>query len=363
MSADLPTPRPGILEITPYVGGEHKAPGASRLIRLASNEGALGPSPKARAAYRALEGELHRYPDGSSADLRAALGKRWSLDPERIVCGCGSDELLQSLVRCYAGPGDEVISSQHGFSIYPIAAHAVGATPIEVPAKELGADLDAMLAAVTPRTRLIFLANPNNPTGTMVTADELAAFAARLPSGVLLVIDAAYAEYASDRDDYTAGFELVDRHPNVVVTRTFSKIYAMAALRLGWCYAAPAIADVLNRVRGPFNLTTAASAAGIAAVEDLEFLEASRAHNTEWRAWTENHLGQLGLKVFPSAGNFLLVDFTRHGAEKVRLALKAQGILIRQMHSYGLPDYLRISIGPADEMKALLDALQEILRK
>ncbi|HET8727350.1 MAG TPA: histidinol-phosphate transaminase [Alphaproteobacteria bacterium] len=362
-SDDLqPLPRPGILDISPYVGGESKA-GAARRVRLASNEGALGTSPRAVAAYQALAGDLCRYPDGGAAELRAAIGRRYGLDPARVVCGAGSDELIQLLIKCYAGPGDEVLYSRHGFLMYAIAAKAAGATPVAAPERDLRADVDALLAHVTERTRLLFLANPNNPTGSYLTADEVERLRAGLPGNVVLVIDAAYAEYMS-RDDYSPGADLVDRSANVVMTRTFSKIYGLSALRLGWAYCPAGIADVLNRVRGPFNVSAAAQAAGIAALEDVAFVDASRAHNDFWRPWTEQRLGALGLKVQPSVANFVLIDFdglAGADAEEARQFLKARGILVRQMGAYGLPTCLRITVGTEDEMNAVVEALRAYL--
>src|ERR1700758_4842504 len=237
-----PTPRPGILDFTPYVGGEAKTAGVERPIRLASNESALGPSAKAVAAYRALAGEVHRYPAGGAEELREALGRRHGLDPAPIVCGAGSDELITLLLRCYAGSGDEVLYSRHGFLMYPINAMAAGATPIAAPERELTTDIDAVLARVTERTRIVFIANPNNPTGTYLGAPEIARLHAGLPASVLLAIDAAYAEFVN-RNDYEPGLALVNRAENVVMLRTFSKIYALAELRLGWAYCPPAVAD------------------------------------------------------------------------------------------------------------------------
>jgi histidinol-phosphate aminotransferase len=358
MSALLP--RPGILEIAPYIGGEAQAEGATRLIRLASNEGALGPSPRAAAAYRALADDLHRYPDGGSTALTTALARRLDVEPRQIVCGAGSDELLALLTRSYAGPGDEVLFSAHGFLMYPIAARAVGATPVTAPETNLTADVDALLAAVTPRTRILFLANPNNPTGSYVSGTELRRLRAGLPDSVLLVIDSAYAEFVT-AEDYTAGEDLVRDFDTVVMTRTFSKIYALAALRLGWCLAPPAVADVLHRVRGPFNVGAPAQAAGLAALEDEAFVEAARRHNQECRTWFVERLQALGLSVFPSVGNFVLVDFSPWGdAEAIRLALKGRGILVRQMGAYRLPHCLRITIGRQDEMAEVVTALAEI---
>jgi len=355
-----PAPRPGILDIAPYVGGEHAGH-----IRLASNEGALGPCPRAVEAYQRAAGELHRYPDGGSAKLRKTIAERFGLDAERVVCGAGSDELISLLIRSYAGPGDEVLYTQHGFLMYPIGAKSVGATPVQAPETNLTTDVDALLAHVTPRTKLVFVANPNNPTGTYITAEKMARLHAGLPSNVILVIDAAYAEYMSS-NDYSAGQELVDRHPNVVMTRTFSKIFALGSLRLGWAYCPAGIADVLNRVRGPFNVSAAAQAAGVAALEDTDFLERSRAHNTQWREWFAGEVAALGLKTHPSVTNFILVDFAgqkpgKDDAEAARQFLKGRGILVRQMPSYGLPSCLRVTIGNEAEMREVVAALKDFL--
>src|ERR1700676_928414 len=303
-----PVPGPGILDIAPYVGGDAKLEGFERPTRLASNESALGPSPKAVAAYRALGGEIHRYPDGSAAQLREALGRHHGLDPERIVCGSGSDELIGLLLRAYAGPGSEVLYSRHGFLMYPIGAQAVGATPVAVPERDLTADVDGFLARLNERTRIVFIANPNNPTGTYLSAGELARLHAGLPRNVVLAIDAAYAEFVN-RNDYEPGIALVNRADNVVMLRTFSKVYALAGLRLGWAYCPPAIADVLNRIRGPFNVSAPALAAGVAAVEDVAALARARAHNQQWLAWFSERLTALRLQLTPSVGNFVLPRF------------------------------------------------------
>lgn len=353
------------MDLSPYVGGESKVAGSQKPIKLSSNESALGPSPKAVAAFHAMAGEMHRYPDGHAVDLRNALAKRYGLDAARIVCGAGSDELLQLLVRAYAGPGDEVLYSRHGFLIYPIAAQACGATPVAAAETDLTASVDNLLAAVTPKTRVVFVANPNNPTGTYLSAAEIERLRRGLPEHVLLVIDAAYAEFV-ERNDYSCGAELVDAHPNVVMTRTFSKIYAMGGLRLGWAYCPAAIADVLNRIRGPFNVSSAALAAGQAAVEDAEFVELARRHNAYWRDWLAGRLTALGLTLVPSVANFLLVRFPNQpgrSAADADVALKAKGIIVRAMGSYGLPDALRITIGRDDELKALVAALTEFMRK
>ncbi|MGH6918708.1 MAG: pyridoxal phosphate-dependent aminotransferase, partial [Geminicoccaceae bacterium] len=322
-------PRPGILEIEPYVGGKAEVEGMANVIKLSANEAALGPSSKAIAALRAALPVVHRYPDGSAGALRQAIGARFGLDPERIVCGSGSDELIQLLMRAYAGPGDEVLHSAHGFLMYRLSALAIGATPVAAPERDLKTDVDAMLARLTSRTRAVFIANPNNPTGSYLTHDELARLHGALPDDVLLVIDAAYAEYIG-RDDYTTGRELVDRADNVVMTRTFSKLFGLAALRLGWMYAPPAVVDVLHRMRGPFNVGALAQTAGIAALEDLEHQERERANNDCWRPWLAEQLAGLGLRVHPSVANFVLVEFSDADGRSARAAsarLEGHGIL------------------------------------
>lgn len=356
------TPRPGIMSIAPYVGGESNLPGQNRIIKLASNESPLGPSPRAVEAYKALAGELHRYPDGGAVKLRDAIARHHALDASRIVCGAGSDELIGLLVRAYAGPGDEVLYSRHGFLMYPIATQSVGATPVTAPERDLTADVDALLARVTPHTRILFLANPNNPTGSYLPSVEVKRLRDRLSPEVLLVLDAAYAEYVS-RPDYDAGAGLVEAHGNVVMTRTFSKIYGLAALRMGWAYCPPAVADVLNRVRGPFNVGTAAQAAAVAALEDRAHTEKARAHNDLWLPWFSKQVEALGLIPHPSLGNFVLVQFPEAtgGAEKALAFLNGRGVIPRRMAGYGLPDCLRFTIGTAEEMEATVAALHEFI--
>jgi histidinol-phosphate aminotransferase len=354
------TPRPGILDVAAYVGGESSIPGRNRVIRLASNENPLGPSPRAAAAYAGLENELQRYPDGAASALREAIARVEELDPARIVCGAGSDELIALLVRGYAGPGDEVLHSEHGFLMYPIAAKAAYATPVAAPERELTADVDALLHRVTAKTRLAFLANPNNPTGSYLPEAELRRLREGLPEHVLLVIDSAYAEYVTE-DDYTAGAGLVEAFDDLVMIRTFSKIHGLAALRLGWAYCPPAVADVLNRLRGPFNVSQAAQVAGVAALNDRDHVAHSRRHNARWRDWTIERLSELGLRPYPSAGNFVLVRFAEDPARSAEAALahlKEQGIVVRAMADYGLPDCLRITIGTEAETRATVEALE-----
>ena len=356
-------PRPGILEIEPYVGGKAEVAGIARAIKLSANESPLGPSPKAIDALRAAAPEVHRYPDGGADRLRQTIGACFDLDPERIVCGAGSDELIQLLMRAYAGPGDEVLYSAHGFLMYKLSALGVGATPVAAPERLLTADVDALLERLSSRTRMVFLANPNNPTGSYLDADELERLHAGLPDEVLLVIDAAYAEYVR-RNDYTAGIDLVDRADNVVMTRTFSKLFGLAALRVGWLYAQPPVVDVLHRIRGPFNVSTPAQVAAIAALEDLEHQERARAHNERWLPWLGRELSRLGLEVHPSVANFVLVSFDAAGGRTAAAAsawLEQRGIIARPMAAYGLPDCLRLSVGLEDENRAAIAALTEFM--
>jgi len=355
--------QPGIMDIAPYVGGEAGIDGAGRVIKLSSNESALGPSPTASGAFAELQTELHRYPDGHCDALRRAIGTVHGVDPDGVVCGAGSDEIISLLCQAYAGLGDEVLYSRHGFLMYPISAQSVGATPVTAPETNLTTDVDALLAAVTEKTRMVFVANPNNPTGTYISDSELTRLRDGLPGDVLLVIDAAYAEYVSNAD-YTAGAGLVEAHDNVVMTRTFSKIYGLGGMRLGWGYGPAAVVDVLNRVRGPFNVSAAAQAAGVAAVQDTAFTAQVRDHNDRWLPWTTDKLRDLGLSVTDSVGNFVLACFdglADHDAEGADQFLKQNGIIIRRMAGYGLPACLRISIGTEDEMNALVDAMARYL--
>ena len=330
-----PAPRPEILTIHPYVAGEAELPGANRTLKLSSNEGAFGVPPSARAAIAEAASESYRYPDGSATRLRAALGKRWGLDPQRIVCGAGSDDLLYQFCLSYGGPGRDIIMSAHGFSIYEIAGTYAGSRVIKVPERNLTADLDAMLAAVSPATRLVFLANPNNPTGSMVRAEEVARFRAALPPEVLLVLDSAYAEYVT-HPAYDAGVRLVDAGDNTVMTRTFSKIFGLGGMRIGWCYAPPGVVDVLHRVRSPFNVSVAAQAAAIAALAEPGWVEAGCAHNAEYRPKLAAGIEAAGLKVWPSEANFVLADLeTVDQANAADAFLRANGIIVRKVGGTG----------------------------
>jgi histidinol-phosphate aminotransferase len=352
-----PRPRPEVLKIAAYVPGEAKLAGANRIIRLASNEGAFGPPPGAMEAYTRTAAEIHRYPDGGSVDLRQAIGKRYGLDADRIVCGTGSDELIGHIAHIYGGPGRDIIMSMHGFTMYQIAGTYAGSRVLKVPERNLTASVDNLLGAVTPETTVVFIANPNNPTGSLVHDAEMQRLRAGLPPHVLLVIDAAYAEYVEARD-YDGGKALVDAGDNTVMLRTFSKMYGLAGLRVGWGYAPPAIVDAINRVRGVFNVNLAAQAAAVAALAEPGWVEKCRAHNTEWRAIFSASLEKAGIKAWPTEGNFVLADFdTSKRAGAADAFLKSRGILVRGMAAYDLPDCLRITVGTAEECTLVAEAL------
>ncbi len=356
-----PQPRPEVFSVAPYVGGESAIPGVMRIIKLSSNEGAFGPPPGAIAALQASAAKLHCYPDGGMAALRKAIGQTFGLSPDRVVCGNGSDEMITLLIQAYGGPGTELIMSAHGFSIYEIAGALAGCVVRKAPEQALTADVDAMLALVTERTRLVFIANPNNPTGSMLPQNEITRLRAGLPAHVLLVLDGAYAEYV-DREDYDCGVKLVDAGENTVMTRTFSKIFGLGGARLGWAYAPAAIVDVLNRVRPPFNVSATAAAAGIAALAEPDWVERSREHNKEARRRLAARLTQAGALVYPSEANFLLVDFTT--SERAIAAdafLKSRGIIVRMVKSYGLPSCLRITIGTDEECDLVAETLTAFL--
>ena len=365
--ADLPPPslqpQPGILSIEPYVPGKSALPGDGPIIKLSSNETPLGPSPQAVEAYRAAAGSLARYPDGSVNALREAIGEVYGLNPGHIVCGAGSDEILNLLAQAYLGPGDEAIYTEHGFLVYKIAIMATGATPVAAPEIDLTANVDAILQKVTPRTKAVFLANPNNPTGTYLPFNEIRRLRAGLGDHILLVLDAAYAEYVR-ANDYEAGIELVATTDNTVMTRTFSKIHGLAALRLGWGYCPPAIAAVLNRIRGPFNVSAPAMAAGIAAIKDRQHVQNAALHNEKWRAQLTESLQEMGLEVTPSVANFLLISFPDTPGKRAFEAdafLNEHRIVLRQVASYGLPHALRMTIGTAAENQAVLKTLKDFL--
>ncbi len=358
-TADRPQPKPWIAAIHAYVPGKSTGSDGRALIKLSANENPLGTSPAAMEA-RLHAGDQARYPDPDSVALRKALGQLHAIAPERIVMGTGSDELLHLAAQAYAGPGDEVLYVRYGFSVYEIAARRCGATPVVAPDRDYGTDVDALLAAVTPATRVVFLANPNNPTGTYLDRAQIARLHAGLRQDVLLVIDQAYAEYVADEHDDGA-LALAARSANVLVTRTFSKIYGLAGERVGWATGHAALVDMLNRIRGPFNLSLSAQACALAAVGDQAFVAQSREHNRRERsrfAAALRALGNHGLRPLPSEANFVLIEFTdRLSAEAAYNGLMDHGFITRWLPGQGLPQCLRITIGTPEQMDAIAAAL------
>jgi histidinol-phosphate aminotransferase len=356
--ADRPTPQPGILEIAPYVPGRSDVPDGVTLIKLSANESPLGPSPKAIEAYRANAERIHIYPEGSSRLLREALGEVHGLDPARIVCGFGSDDILHQLAQIYLGIGTEAVMSQYGFNVYPIITRGASAEVVVAPETDYRADVDALLGAVTERTRIVFLANPNNPTGTYLGAAELRRLHAGLRSDILLIADSAYAEYVT-AEDYTVGIDLVNEAQNVVMVRTFSKM-GIAGERVGWMYGPPHIVDAVHRLRSPFNVTLSGQAAAIAAARDVAFTAKLREHNARWREWLTNALRSNAITVPPSQGNFVLALFKDKETTRAAFtALRDKGLLVREMHSYGIGNGLRISIGLEPHMRGVVEVLKE----
>jgi histidinol-phosphate aminotransferase len=363
-----PTPKPGILEVSLYVGGRAAVPGVARVFKLSANESPIGPSPKAMEALSAAAHDLQLYPDGSTRLLREAIGEVHGLDPDRIVAGGeGSGPLLTLLANAYLQLGDEAIISQHAFLVYEIITRANSAVPVMVPERDtntgIKVDVDAMLAAVTPRTRMVYIANPNNPTGSYLNRDEMGRLHAGLPKDVLLVIDSAYAEYVTAKD-YEAGIELVTRHDNVVMTRTFSKLYGLAGLRLGWVYAPAAVCDVLNRIRGPFNTSTLQQQVGAAAVRDREHFWKAVKHNNEWLPWVTAEIRKAELRVDDSVANFVLIHFPAEGdktAAKADAFLTQHGMILRGVTSYGLPNCLRMTVGTEEENRLAVKLLQQFM--
>lgn len=363
--ADIPQPKPGVLEIAAYVPGRDKAAPGVKLHKLSSNETPLGPSPAAIAAYGEIASQLAIYPDGASNELRNAIAETQGLNPANIVCSNGSDELLGLLCQIYLSPGDEGIFTEHGFLVYKIQILAAGATPVIVKETEYTANVDAILAAVTPKTKIIFLANPNNPTGTYLSDAEVRRLQAGLPQHVLLVLDAAYAEYVR-KNDYASGIELVSKNNNVVMTRTFSKVYGLAALRVGWLYGPAHVVDAINRVRGPFNVNASAIAAATASMRDRKHLEAAVDHNNGWLPKIAEAFEEIGLQVTPSVGNFVLVHFPdtdgRTAADADEFLL-ARGFVLRRVTAYGLPNALRMSIGTDEANEGVIEALTAFMAK
>ncbi|WP_120631990.1 histidinol-phosphate transaminase [Ruegeria sp. EL01] len=348
-------PQPGIMDIALYQGGQSHVAGVENVIKLSSNENPFGPSPKAIEAVRDSAAELHRYPNTDHASLRAAIGDVHGLDPAQIICGVGSDEVLQFVAQAYAGPGDEVIYTEHGFSMYPIIARMASATPVMVAERDRKVDVDAILDAVTPQTKIVFVTNPGNPTSTMISEAELQRLAEGLPAQCLMVLDGAYAEFV---DVFDGGASLVDRFQNVIMTRTFSKVYGLGGMRVGWGYARKPIIDVLNRVRQPFNLSLTALSAAEAAINDTEFLEFCQSENARLRVWMADELAKIGVPSDPSSTNFILVRFADQAeAEACDDYLKTQGLIVRRVAGYNLPNALRITVGDEEACRRVVAAI------
>ena len=351
------TPQPGIMDIALYQGGAASVEGVADVVKLSSNENLYGPSPRASDAFRQSAGELHVYPSTQHERLREAIGEVYGLDAERVICGVGSDEIISFLCYAYAGPGEEVLHTEHGFGMYKISALAAGATPVSVREKDRVTDVDALLEGVTERTRLVFIANPNNPTGTMIPEDEVARLADGLPEGCLLVLDGAYAEYVKGFD---AGLSVMETRDNVFMTRTFSKIYGLGGLRIGWGYGPLEIVETLNRVRGPFNLSGPALKAAHAAVRDVAYTERCRVQNAKWRDWLAEALDKLGVPSDPSECNFILARFaSAEEAQACDAHLKSRGLIVRMVAGYNLPDCLRITIGDEASCRRVAAAVAE----
>ena len=344
--------------VEPYLPGDFAVEGVSEVIKLSSNESLMGASPAVAAALSGIEGKLHTYPDSFSSDVREAIGHRYGLDPQRIVCEAGSEPLINLLAKAYAGPGDEILYSQYGFIAYKLAAEAIGATPVAATEANHTTDVDALVAKVGARTQIVFLANPNNPTGTHIPFSDVKRLREALPEHILLVLDAAYAEF-NEGDTYRDGSELVNDDPgNVVVLHTFSKIYALAALRLGWAYAPLGISNILNQLRGVFTVSSAAQLAGVAALADTNHTDKVIEHTSKWRSWLTDALSNLGLKVLPSYANFVCVQFpSMQAAEAADLALRRRGLIPRTLKEYDLPDCLRITIGFEKHCRTVVEIL------
>lgn len=354
---DAIRPQPGILDIALYEGGKANVAGVANAVKLSSNENPFGPSDKAKEAFQRSIHTLHRYPNTDHASLRQAIGEVHDLDPARIICGAGSDEIITFLCQAYAGPKDEVVFTEHGFLMYRISSMAVGATPVEVPERERTADVDAILAACNRRTKLVFIANPNNPTGTMISPADMARLAAGIPSQAILVIDGAYAEYV---EGYDGGASLIEQRENVVMTRTFSKIYGLGGLRIGWGYGPADIINVLNRIRGPFNLSTAQLDAAEAAVRDRDHVNRCRSENTRLRHWLAEALAALGVPSDTSLANFVLARFADAAeAEECDAYLQGQGLIVRRVSGYKLPHCLRITIGDESSCRRVAHAMAQ----
>lgn len=354
---DAIRPQPGILDIALYEGGKAHVAGMTNVVKLSSNENPFGPSDRAKEAFQRSVHSLHRYPSTDHASLREAIAEVHGLDAGRVICGVGSDEIITFLCQAYAGPKDEVVFTEHGFLMYRISALAVGATPVEVPERERTTDVDAILAACNRRTKLVFIANPNNPTGTMISLADIERLADGLPRQAILVLDGAYAEYV---EGYDGGLAILEVRSNVVMTRTFSKIYGLGGLRIGWGYGPRAIIDVLNRIRGPFNLSSTQLEAAEAAVRDQDFVARCRAENARMRHWLSEALAELGVPSDTSMANFVLARFSSEDeAVACDAFLQQQGLIVRRVAGYKLPHCLRITVGDEASCRRVAHAVAQ----
>jgi histidinol-phosphate aminotransferase len=355
-----------ILEIDPYKPGKSKTGSIlaepKKIIKLSSNENALGASPKVVEGYKKHSEELFRYPDGSSAKLREAIANKYNINEGRIVCGAGSDEIISFLTHAFCDIDDEVLYSQHGFLMYPISAKRVGAKPVSAAEFNLTANVDNLLAKISDKTKIIFIANPNNPTGSYLNNLEIERLIQGVPKNIIIVLDLAYAEFVTT-SDYPDGVQMVNKYDNVVMLRTFSKIYGLASIRLGWSYSSEYIADVLNRVRGPFNITGSAQMAGVLALSDDKFVEESKAHNSKWLKIFNLALKDLNIKTYPSVANFILIDFLSiKNCQKANDYFLDNGVIFREMSAYGLPNCLRMTIGNEEENKQVLELFKKMIK-
>jgi histidinol-phosphate aminotransferase len=356
--------QPGITELSPYQPGKpieelERELGIVDIIKLASNENPLGPS---RVVIESITGqlaELARYPDGSAYQLKDKLQAKLGIDPAMVTVGNGSNDVLELVARVFLGPGLESIVSEHSFVVYPLVTKSLGAELIVIPAIDFGQDLNATRASIGDRTRVIFIANPNNPTGTWVDKQSLLSFLDAVPEEVLVVLDEAYAEYVAE-PDYPNGLELVDDYPNLIVTRTFSKAYGLAGLRMGYSVSHPDIADLMNRVRQPFNVNAMSLAAALVALDDEAYLKESVRVNNEGMKMLTDACDQLGLGYIPSVGNFLTIDF---GCDAMPIydGLLQEGVIVRPIGVYGLPNHLRVTVGLPLENKRFIDSLKKLL--
>jgi len=359
----IPVANKYLSNIESYKPGKSKISKLKKVIKLSSNENPLGSSPKALKEYKKHSKDVFRYASGDCFELRSTLAKKNKVKTSQIVCGAGSDEILSLIAQAYASQNDEIIYSKHGFLMYPISAKRVGAKPVAADEKNLKTDIDAILKLINKKTKIIFIANPNNPTGSYLSDSEIDKLVSKTPKNIIIVLDHAYEELVTAKD-YPKATRIVKKHPNVIVTRTFSKIYGLASLRIGWCYASQDIIDILNKVRGPFNVSGAAQKAALAALEDDKFLKKSQKHNTKWLKTIDKELSSIpAIKTYPSQANFILLDFKDTTiARKVNDALLEKGIILREMSAYHLPTCLRMTVGKQKENLYVIKTLKQLLK-